>query len=166
MSRAVADAPPATAVTGAGRLRCLPVRHSFLRASGPRAAALCVSIALLAGCGGARAPQSVAGVRAMYRAIGLDASSGEFSDICRSYMDRQLRSELTPFERDCLTTGFERWAEKIRVPGVGASIRIVLAGDEALVYRSTKPEKAIYIGGQWQLAEVPQVILPRRSVER
>ncbi len=148
------------------RLRCLPVRHSLFRGHGARAAALCSALALLAGCGGASAPKSTAGVRAMYRAIGLDASSGEFSDICRSYMDGRLRQELTPFERDCLTTSFERWAEKIRVPGIGASTRIVLAGDQALVYRSTTPEKAIYRGGQWQLAEVPQVILPRGSATR
>jgi hypothetical protein len=128
-------------------------------------AALCLSAALIAGCGGASAPQSATGVRAMYRSIGLDASSGEFNDICRSYMDPQLRAEFEPTLKNCLTTGFERWAEKIRVPGLGASTRIVVAGREALVYRSAKPErpeKAIYVAGQWLLAEVPATIVPRR----
>jgi hypothetical protein len=139
------------------------VRHSRSRASGPRAAALCVSLLLIAGCGGTSAPESAAGVRAMYRSIGLDASSGEFNDICRSYMDQELRDRFTPTETNCLTTSFERWAEKIRVPGVSARTRIVVSGNEALVYRAAKPERAIYIGGQWQLAEVPQVILPRHA---
>jgi hypothetical protein len=142
------------------------VRNSLFRDPRARAAALCSALVLLAGCAGASAPKSSAGVRSMYRAIGLDASSGEFADICRSYMDSRLRSELTPFERDCLTTSFERWAEKIRVPGIGAGTRILVAGDQALVYRATTPEKAIYTGGQWQLAEVPQAILPRRGVAR
>jgi hypothetical protein len=145
--------------------------------------AVCVSALALAGCGTASEPQSTAGVRDMYRSIGLDASSGEFNDICRSYMAQQLRAEFEPTMKNCLTTSFERWAEKIRVPGLGASTRIVVSGHEALVYRTAtakppkpqepqkpeepeKPEKAIYLAGQWRLAEVPAAIVPHRAATR
>ncbi len=122
-----------------------------------------MSAALIAGCGAASEPRSAAGVRAMYRSIGLDASSGEFNDICRSYMDPRLRAEFEPTQRNCLATSFERWAEKIRVPGLAAGTRIVVSGGEALVYRTAKPEKALYLAGQWRLAEVPAAIVPRRA---
>lgn len=99
----------------------------------------------------------------MYRSIGLDASSGEFNLICQSYMDQSLRAEFEPSQKDCLTTSFERWAEKIRVPGLASNTRIVISGREAFVYRSAKPEKAVYTDGQWLLAEVPATIVPRRT---
>lgn len=132
------------------------------RSPGLGAATLCLSAVLLAACAGASAPQNATGVRALYRSIGLDASSGEFNDICRSYMDQQLRADFEPSQKNCLSSSFERWAEKIRTAGVGPSTRIVVSGHEALVYRAVKPERAVYIAGQWQLAEVPQTILPRR----
>lgn len=131
-----------------------------------------MSAALIAGCGAASEPHSATGVRAMYRSIGLDASSGEFVDVCHSYMDQQLRAEFEPVQKNCLTTSFERWAEKIRVPGLGSSTRIVVSGHEALVYRTAKPEKpekpekAIYLAGQWRLAEVPATIVPKRAAAR
>lgn len=121
---------------------------------------------LIAGCGTASSPKDTAGVRAMYRSIGLDASSGEFSEICQSYMDRQLRAAFNPSQKNCLTTSFERWAEKIRAPGLVPSTRIVLSGDEAWVYRAAKPERAVYDAGQWLLAEVPATIVPRPAATR
>ena len=124
-------------------------------------AALCASSAVLAGCSGASAPQSVAGVRAMYRSIGLDAGSGDFSDVCRSYMDAALRDEVKRSNDDCTTSNatsrLERWAEKVRLSKVNAGTRIVLSGDQARVYDGAAPESAHYIHGQWQLAEVPEL---------
>lgn len=127
--------------------------------------ALCVAL-LLGGCGGASAPQTAAGVRSMYRSIGLDASSGEFVDICESYMDPQLRRRFEPALKDCLSASFERWAEKIRSPGLSPGTRIVLSGRQARVYRAREPERAIYLGGQWLLAEVPTAVLPPAASAR
>ncbi len=139
-----------------------PVQPVLSRTSGLTAAALCISL-LLAGCGGASAPRSAVGVRGMYRSIGLDASSGEFTDICDSYMDPSLRDQFKPALKECLTTSFERWAERIRTPGLSPGTRIVVSGSEARVYRAARPERALYLGGQWLLAEVPAAILPRHK---
>jgi hypothetical protein len=91
-------------------------------------AVVCCSIVLLSGCHGASSPQNVAGVRAMYRSIGIDASSSDFGDICKSYMDEQLRSELEPLSKNCFTSRFEHWAEKIRLSRVTPGTRILLSG--------------------------------------
>ena len=99
----------------------------------------------------------------MYRSIGIDASSGNFRDICDSYMDEQLRNELQPFSKKCSTRRFERWAESVRLSKVGSGARIVVSGREALVYDGAKPEKALYIAGQWRLAEVPEIGLSKRT---
>jgi hypothetical protein len=117
----------------------------------------CCSMVLLAGCRGASSPENVAGVRAMYRSIGIDASSSDFGDICDSYMDEQLRSELKPLSRSCFTSRFEHWAEKIRLSKVTSGTRIVVSGREALVYDGARPEKAVYVNGQWRLGEVPDL---------
>jgi len=102
----------------------------------------------------------------MYRSIGIDASSGNFRDICESYMDEQLRSELQPLSRNCFTRGFEHWAEKVRLSKVSTGTRIVVSGREALVYDGAKPEKALYIAGEWRLGEVPEIIPPKRSARK
>jgi hypothetical protein len=118
-------------------------------------------MALIAGCGAASSPQNVAGVRAMYRYIGIDASAGSFSEICESYMDERLRNKLEPLTKDCTTSRFEHWAEKVRLSKIRPGTRIVISGREALVYDGVKPEKVSYIAGQWRLAEVPEMITPR-----
>ncbi len=123
-----------------------------------RTAVVCCSIALLSGCRGASSPQNVAGVRAMYRSIGIDASSSDFGDICKSYMDEQLRDELEPLSRNCFTSRFEHWAEKIRLSKVTPGTRIVVSGQKALVYDGARPERAVYVNGQWRLGEVPDLI--------
>jgi hypothetical protein len=129
-------------------------------------ALLCAAIALLAGCGGANAPEDVAGVRAMYRSIGLDAGAGDFIDVCRSLLDEPLRARVKRSNHNCSTASstsvLERWAEKVRLAKVSARTRIVLAGDEALVYDGAEPERARYVGGQWLLAEAPELIPPPR----
>jgi hypothetical protein len=129
------------------------------------AVALCSSAALMAGCSGASSPQSVAGVRAMYRSVGLDAGAGDFIDICRSYMDEPLRGEVKRSNNDCSTSNalssLERWAEKVRLSKVRAGTRIVISGREALVYDGAKPERALYLAGQWRLLEVPELTAPR-----
>ncbi len=132
-----------------------------------RTAILCASVALIAGCSGANAPENVAGVRAMYRSIGLDAGAGEFTDICRSYIDGPLREEVERSNYDCTTanstSNLERWAEKVRLSKVGAQTRIVVSGREALVYDGAKPERALYVNGQWLLAGAPELTSPRRT---
>jgi hypothetical protein len=102
----------------------------------------------------------------MYRSIGIDASSGNFRDICESYMDGQLRNELQPLSKNCFTRRFERWAEGVRLSKVGSGARIVVSGREALVYDRAKPERALYIAGEWRLGEVPEIITPKRSARK
>ncbi len=125
---------------------------------------VCISAALLAGCSGANAPDSAAGVRAMYRSIGLDAGAGDFSDVCRSLIDEPLRAQTRRANNDCVpassTSSLERWAEKIRLSKVGAGTRIVVSDDQALVYDGAEPERAVYVGGQWLLAQAPELSSP------
>ncbi len=125
---------------------------------------------LVSGCSSASAPQTAAGVRAMYRSIGLDAGGGDFIDICRSYMDPALSDIVKRANNNCSTANFtsrlERWAEKIRLSKVRASTGIVVSGHEALVADAGTPERAVYAGGQWLLAEVPELTLPGRLAAR
>jgi hypothetical protein len=122
---------------------------------------LCGSTILLCGCSQARSPENVAGVRAMYRSIGIDASASDFTDICDSYMDAALRDELQPVSKRCFTTKFEHWAEKIRLSKIKPDTRIVVSSGEALVYDGARPERVTYEAGQWRLAEVPEVVRQR-----
>lgn len=96
-------------------------------------------------------------MRALYRSIGIDASAGSFTQICRTYMDQRLREELSPARKKCMTRGFERWAEDVRLSKIQADTRIDLHGREALVYDGARPERAVYIDGEWRLAEVPEI---------
>jgi hypothetical protein len=135
------------------------------------AATLIAVLALLTGCSSASSPQTASGVRAMYRSVGLDAGAGDFTDICRSYMDAPLRDEVKRADNDCTTANYssklERWAEKVRLSKVKASTRIVLSGDKALVYDASEPETVLYIHGQWVLADVPELRMPpSRAVTR
>jgi hypothetical protein len=130
------------------------------------AAVLCSSIVLIAGCGTASSPRDAAGVRAMYRSIGLDASAGAFTDVCRSYMDAPLRAQVERANDDCTasssTSKLERWAEKVRLSKIESGTRIVVSGDEALVYDAAEPERALYGAGQWRLAEAPELATAAR----
>jgi hypothetical protein len=101
----------------------------------------------------------------MYRSIGLDASAGAFSDVCRSYMDEPLRDQVQRLNDDCMTSSnsiskLEHWAEKVRLSKVKSGTRIVVSGKQALVYDGVWPEKALYSAGQWRLAEVPELTTP------
>ncbi len=119
------------------------------------AAAACCAVAPLVGCSAASSPRNVAGVRAMYRDIGIDASSSNFGDICDTYMDEQLRRELEHVDKNCFSSRFEKWAEKVRLSKVTSATRIVVSGRQALVYDGATPERAAYLDGQWRLSEVP-----------
>jgi hypothetical protein len=127
------------------------------------AAVLCSTIVLIAACGTASSPRDAAGVREMYRSIGLDASAGAFTDVCRSYMDAPLRAQVERANDDCTTSSstskLERWAEKIRLSKIKSRTRIIISGDEALVYDAAEPERALYGAGQWRLAEAPELSL-------
>jgi hypothetical protein len=129
-------------------------------------ALLCSALVLASGCSVARAPRSTAGVRALYRSIGIDASAGNFSDICRSYMDGPLRAYVERTNNDCTTSSelstLERWAEEIRLSQAEHASRIVLSSEQALIYDSSHPERAVYLAGEWRLAEVPALTAPRR----
>jgi hypothetical protein len=135
-----------------------------------RIAVVCASTVLIAGCSGANAPEDVAGVRAMYRSIGLDAGAGDFTDVCRSLMVQALREQVRRDDDDCLvgnsTSNLERWAEKVRLAKVSARTRIAVSGREALVYDGVKPEKALYVSGQWLLAEAPELTSPPRPAAK
>jgi len=102
----------------------------------------------------------------MYRSIGIDASSGNFGDICKSYMDERLRDELQPLSKRCFTRTFEHWAEEVRLSKIKPETEIVVSGGEALVYDAAKPEKALYVAGQWRLAEVPEIVSPPAGARR
>lgn len=134
------------------------------------AALLCAATVLLAGCSGANAPENAAGVRAMYRSIGLDAGAGDFTDVCRSLMDEPLRAQVRRANDNCTTgnstSALERWAEKIRLAKVGARTRIVLSGREALIYDGAKPERALYVNGQWLMSQAPELTAPARTAVR
>lgn len=119
--------------------------------------ALCCSTLVLASCSAARTPTSVYGVRALYRSIGIAASSSAFTDICESYMDGRLRDELEAAGRNCFTSHFEHWAERVRLSKIKANTRIVVSGHEALVYDGSEPERAVYLAGQWLLDRVPEL---------
>jgi hypothetical protein len=133
-------------------------------------ALLCAAVALLAGCSSANAPESAAGVRAMYRSIGLDAGAGDFTDVCRSLMDEPLRARVRRANDNCTTgnstSALERWAEKIRLAKVSAGTRIVLSGREALIYDGAKPERALYVNGQWLMAQAPELTAQARTAVR
>jgi hypothetical protein len=92
----------------------------------------------------------------------LVASSGNFGDICQSYIDERLRSELKPLSRNCFSSRVEHWAEGIRLSKIRPSTRMVVSGGQALVYDGAEPERALYIAGQWRLDEAP-AILPQRE---
>jgi len=103
----------------------------------------------------------------MYRSIGIDASSGDFTDICDSYMEAPLRAHVRRANYDCTTAStmstLERWAERVRLSKVTPQTRIVVSGAEALVYDGTTPERVLYRSGQWRLSEVPELSAVRRT---
>src|ERR1700689_1491053 len=111
-----------------------------------------------------RPRRAAEGGRRMYRSVGLDASSGAFLDICRSYMDAPLRIEVERTNDGCTTSRstskLERWAEKIRLSKIKSGTRIVVSPDEALVYDGVQPERAVYTSGQWRLARAPELTAP------
>ncbi len=134
--------------------RSLPKR----RFSGPLGAcAICCSVLLASGCHGASAPLSESGVRAMYRSIGIEASAGNFGQICSTYTDQRLRAELSPPSKKCYTRTFERWAEKVRLSKVTPATAIIITGREATVYDGRPPEQAVYVDGEWRLAIAPEI---------
>jgi hypothetical protein len=119
------------------------------------AAVLCSSIVLIAACGTSSSPRDAAGVRAMYRSIGLDASAGAFTDVCRSYMDAPLRARVERANDDCTTSSstskLERWAEKIRLSKIKSGTRIVVSGDErsSTTPPSRKGRSMAQASGDW-----------------
>jgi hypothetical protein len=118
---------------------------------------LCCAAMSVGGCSTASSPRDVAGVRAMYRSIGIDAGSGNWSDICMSYMDARLRERVEAYSRGCYSTRVERWAEKVRLSKLKAATRIALTGFRAVIYDGTRPEAAVYAAGQWRLEEAPEL---------
>ena len=105
----------------------------------------------------------------MYRSVGLDAGAGDFTDVCRSYMDEPLREEVRRSNDNCSTSSstssLERWAEKIRLSKVKAGTSIVVSGHVALIHDGAEPERALYVNGQWLLAEVPELTVQRHTAE-
>lgn len=103
----------------------------------------------------------------MYRSIGIDASSGNFADICDAYMDGPLRATVERANSDCTTANtmstLERWAEKVRLSKVTPQTRIAVSGSEALVYDGPTPERVVYRTGQWRLVAVPELVAARRA---
>lgn len=119
--------------------------------------ALALCALALGGCSAASAPRNAEAVRAMYRSIGVDASSGYWTDICSSYMDASLRAQVQRRAKDCFSTTVERWAERIRLAKVRPSTRIVLSGGRATIFDGPTPEVALYTGGQWRLDRAAEI---------
>ena len=93
----------------------------------------------------------------MYRSIGIDASAGNWSDICMSYMDGALRKRGEALGRGCFSPRFEHWAEKVRLSKLTPTTRIAISGSRALIYDGSRPEAAVYTAGEWRLQEVPEL---------
>lgn len=133
----------------------------------PQALILCSAAVLLAGCSQVSSPKTVSGVWDMYRSIGVDDSSGNFTDICDSYMDEPLRATVERTNHDCTTSStlstLERWAEKVRLSKIKPQTKIIVSGGEALVYDGTMPERVLYRAGQWRLTDVPELSAPRQT---
>jgi hypothetical protein len=106
-------------------------------------------------------------VRDLYRSNGIDDSSGDFTDICDSYMDEPLRTAVERANHGCTTSStmstLERWAEKVRLSKIKPQTKIVVSGGEALIYDGATPEHVLYRTGQWRLTEVPELSAPRRT---
>ncbi|MGO9489859.1 MAG: hypothetical protein ACLQBB_12625 [Solirubrobacteraceae bacterium] len=145
-------------------LRRLPMRLAALsRLGGP--VALCGCVLAMAGCQAASSPQDATGVRALYRGIGIAASSGNVMEICDTDLDERLRHELEPLGKSCLSRTFERWSEAVRLSKIRTGTRIVVKGDEALVYAGAKPERAIYLDGRWLMDEAPELLPLERAAK-
>ncbi len=93
----------------------------------------------------------------MYRSIGIDASAGNWPDICMSYMDERLRDRVEAASRGCYSSRVERWAEKVRLSKITSATRIVMSRSQAVVYDGARPEVAVYTAGEWRLNEVPEL---------
>ncbi len=93
----------------------------------------------------------------MYRSIGIDASAGNWPDICMSYMDAPLRDRVEAASKGCYSSRLERWAEKVRLSKLTPATRIVMSRSRAVVYDGARPEIALYTAGEWRLDEAPEL---------
>jgi len=118
-------------------------------------ATITVAAVVVGGCGLSSQPRSVAGVLATYRAIGADAASGNYTDLCRHYIDDALLHQLALEHRLCPPFMSEHWGEFTPVSKVGSSTRVSVSGDSAAVFDTAPPEALEYAGGQWRLMRIP-----------
>lgn len=124
-----------------------------------RAFVAVIACAFVAGCGSTAPTQqapTVAGVRAMYRAVDAEAHAGHYATVCQRYMGERLQGEFKAFGKDCQRFMAELWAEGARLARVGPGTRVVVSGDSALVYDGVTPEKVLYVAGHWVLSESPE----------
>ena len=120
------------------------------------ATAITLAAAALGGCGLSSQARSVPGVLATYRAIGADAASGNYTDLCQHYIDDALLRELAVEHKLCPPYMSEHWGEFTPASKVGSSTRMTVSGDSAVVYDSTPPETLEYSAGQWRLKRIPR----------
>ena len=93
-----------------------------------------------------------------------DLMSPEGKTKLKASLVQALREQVKRADDNCVvgnsTSNLERWAEKVRLAKVSARTRIAVSGREALVYDGAKPERALYVSGQWLLAEAPELTSP------
>ncbi len=78
-------------------------------------------------------------------------------------MTEELRAKLRSAGVSCTSTALERWTEKVRLSKITPTTRVTISGPEAFVYDGAKPEKALYVNGQWRVAEVPELTSQRKA---
>jgi hypothetical protein len=121
------------------------------------AAALAAAAFLITGCGlSSREPRSATGVRSAYTAIDADAATGNFYDLCRRYLDRDLLRELASEHKECATFMSEHWGEFTPAAKVDPSTRVAVDGTLARVYDGSPPEVVEYANGAWRLTGIPR----------
>ena len=121
------------------------------------AVAVVVTTAVLSGCRpSSREPRSVAGVLATYTAIGADAVSGNYSDLCRHYLDEALLDQLAVEHRLCPLFLSEHWGEFTPASKVSPKTHVAVSGNSAIVYDGRPPEVLKYEGGEWRLTRIPR----------
>ena len=109
---------------------------------------------LIVGCSTASAPKDVEGVRAMYRSIG---AGGAPNEVCAVFFVRELQDELKSARVSCSSTKFEKWSEKVRLSKITPTTRIEVSGSEAVIHDGSRPERAVYVDGEWHLSEIPEL---------
>ncbi len=98
----------------------------------------------------------MAGVLATYMAIDADAASGNYSDLCRHYLDGALLHQLAVEHKLCPSFLSEHWGEFTPASKVSTGTHVAVSGSFAVVYDGRPAEVLKYQGGEWGLTRIPR----------